>query len=670
MSILLKNTVLGGLLFTTLLLCSHAAQGEEFPPVKRLIPPQGLQPSEAQLDELSAGVMQVRSKLNSIKNLKAADRADVEILTKAVDYALRHREFYQPGDFKKASGLLTLANRRCQSLERGEAPWSKSSGLVVRGYVSQIDGSAQPYGLEIPQKLDLNKPAALYVWLHGRGDKTTDLHFIDQRLKRGGKVRPAGAIVVHPFGRHCMGFKSAGEIDVLDVVADVKRRYNIDPDRVVLMGFSMGGAGVWHIAAHYPTQWVAASPGAGFAETAQYTRLKREDYPPSYEQKLWGAYDVPNYVRNLFNLPITAYSGEIDKQIQAARVMETAFKSEGRTLPHLIGPGMGHKYHPDTLKTLLQKMQLAAKTGRPHTPQKVALQTRTLRYNRVYWVEALALKQHWKDSRIDAEITAPREITVSTKNVTRLRLSPWKDTAAATVKIDGATLQIPAASGSTASGSTVLRSPAIELHRSAGGAWAVASLATKSAAGLRKQHGLQGPIDDAFLAPFLVVLPSGKSKHARFQQWMEFELQHFAARWRALYRGELRIKKDVDVTPEDMSRYNLIVWGDPASNKLLAGAELPVSWTADGSHFTIAGQKYDAASHAPVQIYPNPLQPSKYIVLNSGPTFREAHDRTNSLQNPKLPDWAVFSLDQPPSGQAAGKVVAAGFFDEAWQIAR
>ncbi len=52
-----------------------------------------------------------------------------------------------------------------------------------------------------------------------------------------------------------------------------------------------------------------------------------------------------------------AYSGENDKQIQAARVMEEAFQAEGRKLEHLIGPGMGHKYHPEVLKELIGKTQ-------------------------------------------------------------------------------------------------------------------------------------------------------------------------------------------------------------------------------------------------------------------------------------------------------------------------
>ena len=78
---------------------------------------------------------------------------------------------------------------------------------------------------------------------------------------------------------------------------------------------------------HYADRWTALSPGAGFAETARYNRLTPDKFPPWYEQQLWGAYDVPGYVRNLFNPAVVAYSGEKDKQIQAARVMEEAFQS-------------------------------------------------------------------------------------------------------------------------------------------------------------------------------------------------------------------------------------------------------------------------------------------------------------------------------------------------------
>jgi len=81
-----------------------------------------------------------------------------------------------------------------------------------------------------------------------------------------------------------------------------------------------------------------------------------------------------------------------------------------------------------------------------------------------------------------------------------------------------------------------------------------------------------------------------------------------------------------------------------------------------------------AETHVPILIYPNPLQgpapggARRYLVLNSGPTFRESDDRNNSQQNPKIPDWALVDVTVAPTDKAPGGMTAAGFFDEEWQV--
>ncbi len=117
-----------------------------------------------------------------------------------------------------------------------------------------------------------------------------------------------------------------------------------------------------------------------------------------------------------------------------------------------------------------------------------------------------------------------------------------------------------------------------------------------------------------------------------------------------------------------MEDYHLIVWGDPESNQVLARAagKLPIAWGPD--HITVSNQQFATAGHALVMIYPNPLRPSRYLVVNSGPTFREGHDASNSVQTPKLPDWAVVDLSVPPDALAPGRIVAANFFDESWEL--
>jgi hypothetical protein len=194
---------------------------------------------------------------------------------------------------------------------------------------------------------------------------------------------------------------------------------------------------------------------------------------------------------------------------------------------------------------------------------------------------------------------------------------------------------------------------------------------------LHKDLLCHGPIDDAFNGPFIVVTPTGQSKHPLVQRWVEFELQHFLERWRTLMRSEPAQKKDTEVTERDIRYQNLICFGDTDSNAIIrrAAAMLPLTWKED--HVVAGDQQFSAQSHVPALIYPNPLQKlpmnategffRKYLVINSGLTFREAHDKTNSQQNPKLPDWAVIDLSQLPDAKAPGRIAAAGFFDEQWK---
>ncbi len=619
--------------------------------IERSLPPVGL---EIASEQSTKWMSQLRTLEKQTAALESEFKNDVEVLLKACRMAIEFQELYVEKDFAKVDRLLELAESRLKEIAAGNAPWSRGSGRQVRGFRSQVDGSVQPVGLILPDNWQrVAEPLPLYVWLHGRGDKSTDLHFICERLDKDGQITPQAAIVVHPFGRQCIGYKSAGETDVMEAIDFVCANYPVDQRRIVLMGFSMGGAGVWHLAAHYGQRFVAASAGAGFAETARYQNLKPEQFPVKYEQILWSIYDVPGYTQNLFNLPFVAYSGELDKQIQAARVMEEAFAAEGRQLPHLIGPGMGHKYHPDTLAELMQRMADAAKQGQPTQPTELFVQTKHPRYSQRSWLTIDGPIEQYADTRATANFVDNLWI-IKTKNVARLIIDASIGNApTGNVKLDDTSLAI------NSTGKTWLQRYGQE-------GWKRVEQFTQ----MRKAPGLSGPIDDAFIDPFLVVMPSGSSSHERVNQWVRCESQNLAQRWQMLFRGSLRTKLDQDVTAEDMANYHLVLWGDPQSNsvlrKIMQKEETASSLVWSNDQLSVGPKKYASANHVLLAIRPNPLAPGKYAVMNSGPTFRQAHDRTNSLQNPHLPDWAVISLDEPPSADKPGKVQAAGFFSDAW----
>lgn len=633
-----------------------AASAQELKPPARAFPPVGDKLTAEDKDFLTAELPKVQAEFDMLPKKK--ENANAEIFLKAVRYALDYSEFYKPEDGGRARGLLAEARMRIEALKKGEQPWLTAKGMVVRGYYSSIDGSPQPYGLEIPDDApDKNAPA--WLWLQGRGETRTDLHFLDERLGKPGQFHPPGTIIVHPWGRYCVGTKNAGEQEVINVREILVNEGRIDPKRVAICGFSMGGAGAWLLGSHYTDKWAVVHPGAGFVEVRKFQNVKDEVFAamPKWEVTLWGQNDVPDYARNLLNVPVVAYSGEIDKQRQAAEIMTEVLAKEGLTLKHFIGPKTEHKYEPETRKLVEAEVQKNLLAERPAYPLKVTFQTKTLDYSEMYWIEVTGLEEHWKDSRVDAELDAPiataKKATLTTKNITSLKLRPLNNESFAgelAISIDGQ--DVKAAGGGKAI-----------LLTKADGKWK--SGATDDTTVLRKRPGLQGPIDDAFTAPFLFVLPDGYCATREVDAWVKEEIAYQTDRWRYLMRGDVRAKKASEVTADDVKNYNLVLWGDAKGNPLIGTLlpRLPIKWTADT--ITVGKQSVPAKGHVLSMIYPTPA--GKYIVLNSGLTFRENH-KSNAVQNPQLPDWAIIDLSTPPDGLLPGKIVAADFFDENWKV--
>jgi hypothetical protein len=156
--------------------------------------------------------------------------------------------------------------------------------------------------------------------------------------------------------------------------------------------------------------------------------------------------------------------------------------------------------------------------------------------------------------------------------------------------------------------------------------------------------------------------------NSKTAEWAEKEMKHAVAHWRSQFRGDAPVKADTDIKDEDIANSNLILWGDPMSNSVLAkiADKLPIKWTDKG--VTVGKDTYEHGTHVPVLIYPNPLNPSKYVVINSGFTFREYDYLNNARQVSKLPDYAVIDITTPPNSRYPGNVVRAGFFGEKWEL--
>ena len=513
-----------------------------FAQTPKTVPPAGIAVPPADRAELEAGLARLRASTDKLRANPLIP--DVLIYQEAVRYALQYEEFFKPEEIAKAKTLLAQGEERAAELAQGRAPWATATGLVVRGYISKIDQSVQPYGLVVPPSYSPHAPHRwrLDTWFHGRSETLSEVNFLSDRSRNPGEFTPRDTIVLHLYGRFCNASKFAGEVDLFEAIDAVKRQYPIDENRILVRGFSMGGASAWHIGTHFAGLWAAVAPGAGFSETAQYQKLRLtgDGAPPAWEQKLWHLYDATDYAGNLFDTSTVAYNGEIDPQKQAADMMETAMAEAGLRLTRVVGPQTAHKYHPDSKIEIARMLDAIAERGSDPYPRKVKFTTWTLAYNRMKWVTLDALGRHWERARLDAEIAGDSAVNVDTVNVTAFTLEmgpggcPLDLARQPVVTIDGQRVNAPAPMSD--------RSWTAHFRKS-GTHWMIGDAALD--AGLHKRHGLQGPVDDAFLDSFVFVSPTGAPAAPGVAAWVAAEEKKAIDEWRRQFRGEAQVRRDI-----------------------------------------------------------------------------------------------------------------------------
>ncbi|MDA0587176.1 MAG: prolyl oligopeptidase family serine peptidase [Planctomycetota bacterium] len=595
---------------------------------------------------------------------------DVSIYAKGVEWCIRHNEFYKPragngstAYVKYCDAAIAEGLSRAKLLAAGKSPWFDQVGSTIRAYTSKVDGSVQPYAVSLPEGFadaERTHRWPLHVKLHGRGGTRNEVRFFAEHSGQK-PVEGQNWIQLDVFGRTDNAYRWSGETDVFEAIADVRRGYRIDDRRVTLWGFSMGGAGAWHLGLHHPSKWSSVGPGAGFVDFYKYQKQTDKPRPPHQHSALH-IYDSVDYTLNLYNVPFVTYGGEDDAQLVASTDMVELAKGLDVPVKLLIGPGVGHKFHPDSFKEFMAFHAEKSKAGRSGYPGATSIRftTWTPKYNRCEWLKIAEQQKHLEQTTVEGGITKNGVVILRTKNAAALQIA--RDVAAEVV-IDGARLPLASAADQLL--------PDVYYTLGDDG-WKVLSYDESRAfdknTELHKRQDLQGPIDDAFMSAFVVVTGTGDPWSEAQRDWSDFTLQRFQREFDKWLRGSVPVVKDRDLSEEDIAAKNLILFGDPGSNSVLARvlAKLPVKWTKEG--MVVNGRKFDAETHGLSMIYPNPLNPQKYVVINSGHTMHELDFRaSNSWLFPKLGDIAVQKFQKAGSGFDE-ETVWAEHFDTEWKL--
>jgi pimeloyl-ACP methyl ester carboxylesterase len=632
-------------------------------------------PTPGEIEQITTNLTAFTATIDALRTAKVSDDllVDVEVNARAVQNVLRYREeFFTKSVVQQALRAITQGMQRARQLQDGHPTWPTATGSVARAMRSRVDGTPQPYRVMIPASYNPKNPMPLYIYLHGRGDTDLGLGWVGGATDRpaNGEVTPTPGrpsyIQMQVFGRANVSFRWAAETDVLDAIESVKKRYNIDPDRIVMAGFSMGGAGSWQLGLKMPDQFCGLEIDAGvIGNRRNLDGLTAAQHAANANYGI-----VIDHAINIVDLPLVGYAGQNDAQLASSTSIREQFATEGFPSDHpsplqwkaqknpalyLAIPNQGHSHATGETARLITEFTAASFARGRVVPDRVRYVTYTLRYNHDYWVTVDGLEHQFYRAYVDAtRDPAKANFTITTTNISRLILD---DSAAARqITIDGDTFDNNAIAKHFMA--VQQRPPQTLLVRTAGH-WQLSFPGFGSATPLRKTHNLQGPINDAFMDSFLCVTPTGEAFNSIAAQQATQELARFTQMFGKEYRGDARAKADTAISDDDIANNNLVLFGDPGNNRLLARVldRLPLKWTKDS--ITLAGKTYSASDHVPVMIYPNPLNPKRYIVLNTGLSAQMRGDAYG--------DYAILQGAPDAGGKLTLTSADGGVFDESWQ---
>lgn len=228
---------------------------------------------------LAARVAAIKVRATKLEaRLKAESSDGLLPALPAAEYRIALYDLASAGeiDFTRVSFSEELkeAAAALDALEAGRDPWAARRGDFRMAYRSKVDSTLQPYRLYVPTGYDGAKAYPLVIALHGMGGNENSYFEAYEKGSFKTYAEQRGYIVACPKGRNPASmYAGTAEQDVMDVIAEVRRAYKVDPDRIYMTGHSMGGYGTWSLAMNHPEVFAALAPIAGGGNPANMAKI-------------------------------------------------------------------------------------------------------------------------------------------------------------------------------------------------------------------------------------------------------------------------------------------------------------------------------------------------------------------------------------------------------------
>ncbi len=513
------------------------------------------------------------------------------------------------------------------ALQQDRDYFAGRSGPFLCAYRSRVDGSLQPYEVNLPEGFDSSKKWPVIFGYHG-----TYTHYYSGVVglqSRGYQPLPKWPVVAIGLeGRHpVQQLKCMADVDFTEVYEQVKEHFGMDPDRLSITGFSRGAWTSCYFAMQLPHLFASSAPCAHFA------------------------HNFIGYAPNMRHVHFCPYHSVHDErcEIGIEHVLVGVLTSLGghisyqqyRTGPHTTGTQYRDRRH-------VEKM---LDSRRVHHPSDIQFVCSRPRYNRAYWVSIERLIEYGKLAKFSVRVTGPSSIEIETNNVGALSLDltgdqVHKDKPVAIV-LNGKSRTLPYAPN--------LR---VEMQ--------------PAAADILKTPDVAGPLADWMFGKSLIVYGTeagtetaaackalaeqvSKGKSISPKRAMNFVRDA---------ECEFPIKADTDVVTEDVADCNLVLIGGPGANLITSriADRLPVRFDPDG--LDLGDLRFSGRDASVAFIYPNPENPRRYVVVVGA---------ADSAQPPAVKAYMLRELRADlvvVGGESAVRQPRKLHFDAQWRLQR
>ena len=515
------------------------------------------------------------------------------------DWAIRQAGNLESPDAQKAEKARNIVQSMCITLLRGSlqsrqgcAEIQEEEGARLRAYKSDIDGLWQTYSISVPTAYDPTQRWPLIVSMHGHG------WYAPYQGYPG--ARYAGAFCLSPQGRGSTDYKDLGELDVLAAIADVKRDFPIDEDRVYLTGGSMGGTGSFHLGCHYADQFAAIAPIVGNADNLAWTQRWgwNRHFPGRFDDlREWiqEGHTTRAFAQNFLNLPAYIISGSGDTVVPPEHSRNTVAEMRrlGCNVEYREYPACGHGGFSGEATSL--GLAWACGWKRDPFPKKVTWKAALLKHGKAYWLKMEQLERPLEFGEFTAEAIDANHANLRTSNLQAISIFLTSKLFAADkplfLNIDGEKVIIPP--GNADSWQRLRKDP---LH-----GWDLERY--RLVPSLQKRANQEGPINEALMAPFIVVVGTQSSDPEMNLAWQR-EAEAFADWWKLRNNAPCRIVKDTDCQLSLVDKLNVILLGDARDNSLAALLCEHLPWRDALEPLRTAGVDLEAEDIGSMVVYP------------------------------------------------------------------